>query len=903
MENFNVKRPGLVVSETDEITPMLIIDKDGGIGQAVVEKLQEQFYIVFVSSKQIKPHKNIINIHFDKKIPVIPDRNYSCMISIFHGEKITREILPSIAEKSLECKARNIIVTSAEHFDKKIEKNLKKEIYNKTILAIHGEIFNHPDFDNNQLSDYISQVRRGRSLRLPGNGLQKTYPIFFDDVRDSVISIAFGESVGAGFVYLLPKHGFTQLAISRVFQKIDPEIRINFSKNKIREVEHHFKNEAQYYFTKYSLENKLKKIELSQIKDEKIKKNKKKYSFKKPKLKHRYAFLILGMVLFVAPLLIELFAVMGGGLFLAESARMLQNGDISTSKRYNSAAKICLISASIIDRSISSVSPLSIVQKNYFFNAREPLMEKIQIGLDLVEVQENGLESYVLMQGIMSSDSRNPKKDFLNVIARVKNIIITLQGLRAGGMLPAEVENRVGPLDHAIAIVGNTIDTYPEVLGFYQNKKYLILFQNNMELRPGGGFIGSYAIATLRNGRLEDLKINDIYDADGQLSVHQEPPYALRRYLGAPHLFMRDSNNDADFIENSRQAKKFLYLETGEKVDGVIAIDTDFVKSLIELYGPLDIHDFNEEVSGENFFMLTETHAEKDFFPGSTQKKDFLRGVYNSLESKIFEGDKISYSLLAQKISDAILQKHLLIAFPDAEYQAVYSVSNLSSTLHDNRLPEDNKYLDFLGLSESNLGMNKSNFYLKRSISQEVDIGNRGEVEERVTVVYQNTSNKNSVFGGDYKNYLRFILPKGSSLDRVEVNGVSIPITSAITDPSQFTKEGFLPPSGLEVETIEEEGKVVFGFLTVIPKGTSQEISISYSPAISFNISKHAFSYDLRVFKQPGTGKDDYSLKVKYPNKFRTIQGQGEFSDVGGKLLYDTKLDSDKNIFLKFSKK
>jgi len=63
-----------------------------------------------------------------------------------------------------------------------------------------------------------------------------------------------------------------------------------------------------------------------------------------------------------------------------------------------------------------------------------------------------------------------------------------------------------------------------------------------MELRPGGGFIGSYGILTMDKGKVSDFKIHDVYDADGKLKASIEPQFPVRRYLKLPHLFLRDSN-------------------------------------------------------------------------------------------------------------------------------------------------------------------------------------------------------------------------------------------------------------------------------------------------------------------------------------------------------------------------
>ena len=105
------------------------------------------------------------------------------------------------------------------------------------------------------------------------------------------------------------------------------------------------------------------------------------------------------------------------------------------------------------------------------------------------------------------------------------------------------------------------------------DKTYLVLFQNNMELRPTGGFIGSYALLNIGNGKMKGFSISDVYTADGQLKGHVDPPDAIRKYLAQPHFFLRDSNYDPDFVVSSEKAIWFLQKELGINVDGVIGIN------------------------------------------------------------------------------------------------------------------------------------------------------------------------------------------------------------------------------------------------------------------------------------------------------------------------------------------
>ncbi|MDP1743836.1 MAG: DUF4012 domain-containing protein, partial [Candidatus Amesbacteria bacterium] len=54
------------------------------------------------------------------------------------------------------------------------------------------------------------------------------------------------------------------------------------------------------------------------------------------------------------------------------------------------------------------------------------------------------------------------------------------------------------------------VSNLPKIL----NKDYVVLLQNNTELRATGGFMGSYARLRFRNGTLQSTKFEDIYEPD-----------------------------------------------------------------------------------------------------------------------------------------------------------------------------------------------------------------------------------------------------------------------------------------------------------------------------------------------------------------------------------------------------
>ncbi|MCA9369890.1 DUF4012 domain-containing protein, partial [Candidatus Woesebacteria bacterium] len=131
------------------------------------------------------------------------------------------------------------------------------------------------------------------------------------------------------------------------------------------------------------------------------------------------------------------------------------------------------------------------------------------------------------------------------------------------------------------------INQLPSVAGATEGKKkYLVLFQNDNELRPTGGFLTAYAIISVENGKVEAEKSDDIYELDQQYRATQDIPEKLGKYLTTESAWnLRDMNISPDFATSMDQFYTEYQTVSGEEqdIDGIIAIDTEFLLSLITL--------------------------------------------------------------------------------------------------------------------------------------------------------------------------------------------------------------------------------------------------------------------------------------------------------------------------------
>jgi len=120
---------------------------------------------------------------------------------------------------------------------------------------------------------------------------------------------------------------------------------------------------------------------------------------------------------------------------------------------------------------------------------------------------------------------------------------------------------------------------FTDILGGNGPRKYLFLFQNNQEMRATGGFIGSYGVLDIFNGRINKFFIDGIFNPDGQLREKIIPPTPIQKISAAWSL--HDSNWFPDFPVSAEKAIWFYEKTGGPTVDGIITMTPDVMKNCL----------------------------------------------------------------------------------------------------------------------------------------------------------------------------------------------------------------------------------------------------------------------------------------------------------------------------------
>lgn len=416
----------------------------------------------------------------------------------------------------------------------------------------------------------------------------------------------------------------------------------------------------------------------------------------------------------------------------------------------------------------------------------------------------------------------------------------SLKGLFAKIIAKVITESTIEELRGKVLYGKNLAENLPKILGKESPKTYLVLFQNNMELRPTGGFIGSFALVTFDGGRLAEINAFDVYSADGQLKGHVEPPAPIKKYLGEANWFLRDSNWDPDFPTSAERVEWFLDKEIDKKVDGVFALDLEVARGILLATGPVILPDFNQAFDYKNLYENLQNEVESEFFPGSLKKANLMTGLTREIINRLSTLEEDQYLPVAEVFLRSLEERHIQIFFNGEETQKAISGLGYAGEV---RLPicPGNCFTDWYSAIDANLGVTKANYFINRSYDLDVTIS--GGISKKTLIInYENTANPALGVNGRYKTYTRLLVPNNTVFGKVKIdNAGNVVETDLEEEITPEVKEG-----GIAIEISPgQTKKLIFSWENQLPEMTQERTE-----------------YRLYIRKQAGTASDPLNINV-----------------------------------------
>ncbi len=390
------------------------------------------------------------------------------------------------------------------------------------------------------------------------------------------------------------------------------------------------------------------------------------------------------------------------------------------------------------------------------------------------------------------------------------------------------------------------IEQLPDVAGARgTRKKYLVLFQNDNELRPTGGFLTAYAIINVENGKVEAEKSDDIYELDQKYKKTQLIPKELGRYLTTEKYWnLRDMNTSPDFKTSMDTIYGVYKTIPGEPndIDGIIAVDTHFLTSLMTVLGPIEVPGYGT-FSAENdprcdcpqiIYVLSEIITRPTPYLRE-DRKGILGPLMRSLLSKAYAAPKQQWPTLFAEGFKSVEGRNVQFYFLDEKNQSAAELAEAAGRMAS---PEKNQ--DFLGIINANLGGAKSNLFTEYGVEQVISAPKNGYLEKTVEITYRNTRH------GDNCNLEAGLLCLNSTLK--DWTRIYVPEGAQLISAQGFTEEA---------KTYDEAGFTVFdGFFLLEPKGTAK-LQLTYK--IPYTNEKE---YTGTIWKQGGLQSFDVLFDV-----------------------------------------
>ncbi len=361
-----------------------------------------------------------------------------------------------------------------------------------------------------------------------------------------------------------------------------------------------------------------------------------------------------------------------------------------------------------------------------------------------------------------------------------------------------------------------------------QRKHYLVLFQNDNELRATGGFLTAYALIYVENGKVTPDKSDDIYEVDKRLRNKKPIPEALGRYLTTEKQWnLRDMNISPDFKLSMDDFFASYSSIKGEPtdIDGIIAIDTEFVTHLLQVLGPVEVPGygtFSAEIDKrcdcpQIIYVLSEIITKPTPYLRE-DRKGILGPLMRATLTKAYSAPRQQWPPLFEGFFKDMAARHLQFYFIKPEAQQAMEMLGAAGRM----TPPDNT--DFLAVVNANLGGAKSNLFVTSELNQTVTPPEAGMITKTIELVYKNprpADNCNLEAGklclnSTLRDWTRIYMPRGSQL--VEANGFT-------AEPKLYDENGL---------------SVVDGFFILEPKGVAKirlTVKVPYTDTAQYRYS------------------------------------------------------------------
>ncbi len=448
----------------------------------------------------------------------------------------------------------------------------------------------------------------------------------------------------------------------------------------------------------------------------------------------------------------------------------------------------------------------------------------------------------------------------------------------------------------------NFLGAFINWLSSEDERRVLVLFENSSELRPGGGFIGSYADIAFVGGSIKSIEVHDINDADRKLEANIVPPKPLQAIQKSWTIA-----NSNWFFDSSISADKTIQLMEKSKMyagkisfDGLIAVSPRVVSDILAITGPIDLPDRDLTINKDNFMMEIQNEVQAAQAKGVPSKK-ILAELTPELLLKLDSLKTQDNRLAAKKLNEWVKNKDLIVYFKNIDIQNFLDFYGASGKVFE--IPS-NFNGDYLAIPSANIGGGKSDLFIDQKVFFKTQLNSNGTASNHLEISRKHTAGKKDAWWYRLPNesYIKIFTPPDSSLSnfsggwdrkispKINYSKSDYALDTLIAGIESTLKKNFNFPS---VDEFKESGKKVFGIWVKTDAGQTSKLSMDYSVHL-FSPPSDGQKYQFVFEKQSGSS-GSYHFEIYAPVGFSWVESSSplfeyETTDPPGRLMLDLTL-------------
>jgi len=377
------------------------------------------------------------------------------------------------------------------------------------------------------------------------------------------------------------------------------------------------------------------------------------------------------------------------------------------------------------------------------------------------------------------------------------------------------------------------------LLGYGGPRTYIVLGQNEQEIRPTGGFLGTMGVVQVVDGKIQTFEYASSYDFDPKPDKRRVPPEDFAKGLGAAYWYVRDANWSPWFPDAAAAVQQFLREDRGVHADGVVAVDTEMLRLLLQALGPMTVQGVDAPLTAENFYAVLEEEIFGEETEAQAKKRTILSRVLQQSIDRVQAADADKVPALVAVLRQGIGGRHLQLFGNDQRVEAIAEAVGADGIMR----PRAGR--DFVAVVDANISYSK----IAAAISRETTYLRRGDGRVDLFVSWRNDltqfaglrykrlgqhgllynpeRNTFTPSPGVFGNVFRIYLPPGSTVE---------------------SYEGFNP-----IFRLEHGMTVLVGRVEVVD-GEQKTVVVTYRPA--------GTPTGVDVWKQGGQGRDRLRVLV-----------------------------------------